>query len=673
MKCFVAAILLNFILFPGFTQTSCKINHNPVLPSEDQVVYQEMEIIGFIHFTITTFYNREWGGGDEDPLRFNPYLLNAEQWVKTAKAGGAKELILTAKHHDGFCLWPSLYTEHSVKNSPYKKGKGDIVREFVDACHKYDIKAGLYLSPWDRNHKDYGKPEYITYYKNQLTELLTDYGKISEIWFDGANGGDGYYGGAREKRIIDKNYYPWAELYALVKKLQPDCMIFSEKGPDIRWVGNEDGSCGETFWSTLDSNKVFSSGSSQTYLNTGEPGGNKWLVGECDVSVRPGWFFHANENDKVKTPAQLAGIYYQSVGRNGTLLINLPPDSLGRINSIDSARFADFKSIIDETFKTNLAAGTPVRASGVWSINKCFAATNITDNNNETYWAAGEKDSSAVLEIELPQKTVFDRILLQEPIRFGQRIGEFEISAFTNNEWKVLSKATTIGYKRILKCEKTNASKIRINIIKANNTPALSSVGLFLASEKEREPKGDIIWKNESQGSFIDKRDGKIYTVVKIGTQTWLAENLTFKPGNGDFWAYDDKEENANRYGYLYFWETAKNACPPRWHLPANDEWNSLINFMGGKETAGGKLKSTTAWNAPNQGATNMSGFTALPGGNRAVDSLFHHLGNDALFWSATSKGTRSAWKIRLNYNADSVGMEPCGQWTGLSVRCIKD
>jgi len=318
---FFGSTLIN----PAIAQKNCTIPPNKVVPTENQINYQQMEVVGFLHFTITTFYNREWGLGDEDPGSFNPAGLDAEQWVKTAKAGGIKELLLTAKHHDGFCLWPSKYTEHSIKNSPYKNGEGEIVREFTDACHKYGIKVGLYLSPWDRNHKDYGNPAYITYYKNQLTELLTNYGTINEIWFDGANGGDGYYGGAREKRTIDTAYYPWAEIYSLVKSLQPDCMIFPDSGPDIRWVGNESGYCSETFWSTIDDSRIINGGSDSDYLNTGEPTGNKWLIGQCDISIRPGWFFHSQENDKVKSPAELTDIYYRYVycSRNLLNLVNV--------------------------------------------------------------------------------------------------------------------------------------------------------------------------------------------------------------------------------------------------------------------------------------------------------------------------------------------------------------
>ena len=329
-----------------------------VVPSYEQQAYQQLETIGFIHFSINTFTGKEWGYGDESPALFNPTALNAEQWVIAAKEGGLKELILTTKHHDGFCLWPSAYTEHSVKNSPYKNGKGDVVREFVDACHKHGMKVGFYLSPWDRNHADYGKPEYITYYKNQLTELLTQYGKVDEMWFDGANGGDGYYGGARESRTIDREtYYQWETIFNLVKKLQPGILIFSDAGPDIRWVGNEHGYAGETFWSTIDKSKLVIGASDSDYLNVGDPNGNAWLIGQCDVSIRPGWFYHPEQDTMVKTPLQLVDLYYKSVGRNGVLLLNLPPDKRGLIHETDVASLKAYKSIIDSTFHTQPGLG----------------------------------------------------------------------------------------------------------------------------------------------------------------------------------------------------------------------------------------------------------------------------------------------------------------------------
>ena len=442
-----------------------------------------MELIGFIHFTVNTFTGKEWGYGDESPEIFNPTALDVEQWAQTAQAAGMKQLILTAKHHDGFCLWPSQYTEHSVKNSPYKGGKGDVVGEFVAACKKYGLKAGLYLSPWDRNHKDYGTPAYITYYKNQLEELLTQYGEINEIWFDGANGGDGYYGGANEIRKIDRDtYYGWEEIIAFVKNLQPNIKIFSDAGPDVHWIGNEKGFAGSTFWSTINTDRLTIGASKTDYLNTGDPEGTKWIVGQCDVSIRPGWFYHADQDNLVKTPQQLADIYYKSVGRNALLLLNLPPDKRGIIHENDVKALTEFKAIIDASLATDLAKGQTASTNNYRSKHSKFAPQNTLDGDPVTYWATDDGVFPAILEINMNEKTTFDRIILQEPIHLGQRICGFEIDIMRSNGWETVFKGTTIGYKRILSIPKVKTNKIRLRIETANNTVAISNVGLFESS-----------------------------------------------------------------------------------------------------------------------------------------------------------------------------------------------
>jgi alpha-L-fucosidase len=451
-------MMMRFLMLTVLAATivSCKEESVQVVPSAGQIAYQQMEMVGFIHFTVNTFTDKEWGYGDEDPAIFNPTELDAEQWVMAAKAGGLKELILTAKHHDGFCLWPSAYTEHSVKNSPFRDGKGDVVREFTEACRKHGLKVGLYLSPWDRNHKDYGRPEYITYYRNQLRELLTNYGEINEIWFDGANGGDGYYGGAKEVRRIDREtYYDWPATIALVKELQPGIMIFSDAGPDLRWVGNEHGFAGETFWSTIDASKLVIGASDSDYLNTGDPDGDSWIIGQCDVSIRPGWFYHASEDSLVKTPAELKDIYYKSVGRNGVLLLNLPPDRRGLIHETDAANLAEFKSDIDAIFASNLAEGASLvrQSSG---------------------------DRQVEILAELGDLVKFDRIVLGEDIAKGQRVSRFHVEAEdSEGEWTTIANATTIGYKRILLVEPVTTPRVKIVIEASKNPPRLSEVGLY--------------------------------------------------------------------------------------------------------------------------------------------------------------------------------------------------
>ncbi len=462
------------------------LDPNNVVPSQTLINYQQMELIGFIHFTVNTFTDKEWGYGDESPEIFNPSEMDVEQWAKTAKAVGMKQLILTAKHHDGFCLWPSQYTEHSVKNSPYKNGKGDVVGEFVAACRKHGLKAGLYLSPWDRNHKDYGTLAYITYYKNQLEELLTNYGQINEIWFDGANGGDGYYGGANEIRKIDRDtYYGWKDIITFVKNLQPNIKIFSDAGPDVHWIGNEKGFAGFTFWSTINP-KFLTIGTSKTdYLNTGDPEGTRWIVGQCNVSIRPGWFYHANEDSLVKSPQQLTDIYYKSVGRNALLLINLPPDKRGLIHENDLKVLTNFKSIIDQSLESDLAKGQKASANNYRLNYSKFDPKNTIDGDPDTYWATDDNIFPASLEIELSKRRTFDRVLVQEPIKLGQRIIEFEIDVMGDVKWNTIFKGTTIGYKRILRIPSVNTKKIRLRIIKANNTVAISNVELYKSSNSE--------------------------------------------------------------------------------------------------------------------------------------------------------------------------------------------
>jgi len=317
----------------GNAQTQAPAPYGPV-PSENQLRWQEMEYYAFIHFSLNTYTDQSWGYGNEDVNLFNPTELDCRQWARICKEAGMKGIILTAKHHCGFCVWPSEYTEYSVKNSPWRDGKGDLVREMADACKEYGLKLGVYLSPWDRNHPEYGKPEYITYFRNQLTELLTNYGSIFEVWFDGANGGTGYYGGANENRKIDRTtYYDWSNTYKLIRKLQPDIVIWNDGGDraDLRWVGTEAGYVGETNWSLLNATGEVPF----NMLHYGVENGDSWVPGEVNTSIRPEWFYHPSEDSKVKTLPKLMDTYYNSIGRNGTLLLNFPIMPNGLIHEND--------------------------------------------------------------------------------------------------------------------------------------------------------------------------------------------------------------------------------------------------------------------------------------------------------------------------------------------------
>jgi alpha-L-fucosidase len=393
-----------------------------------------------------------------------------------AAESGMKGLILTAKHHDGFCLWPSQSTEHSVKNSPWKDGKGDLVRDLSDACKKHGLLFGLYLSPWDRNHAEYGRPAYITYFRNQLKELLTNYGDIFEVWFDGANGGTGYYGGANEERTVDRqNYYDWPATCALVKELQPNAVIFSDAGPDVRWVGNENGFAGETNWSSLRRDEFYPGSPNYKELTEGHQNGTHWVPAECDVSIRPGWYYHPEEDGKVKSLDDLLDIYYKSVGRNGLLLLNLPVDQRGLVHETDAAQLKALGEAIRSDFAKNQAIGAKASASSVRG--KIFKAENILDADAHTYWAAKDGVQTASLEIDFGKTIGFDRIVLQEYIRLGQRVKAFRVFVFKNGKWEQVADGTTIGYKRILKIGKHEAEKMKVEM--DGQVPCISAIGVF--------------------------------------------------------------------------------------------------------------------------------------------------------------------------------------------------
>jgi len=451
------------------------------VPNENHLIWHEHEQYAFIHFSINTFTNKEWGYGDESPSLFNPSGFDAEQWATTVKAAGLKGIILTCKHHDGFCLWPSKYTEHSVKNSPFRGGKGDIVKEVSDACRRHGLFFGVYLSPWDRNHAQYASPEYITYYRNQLTELLSNYGEISEVWFDGANGGDGYYGGARETRRIDNlTYYDWANTHSVVRKLAPKAVMFSDAGPDIRWCGNERGVAGLTNWNIIHNDTLYPGKPGiGRLLNTGSEDGTSWIPAEVDVSIRPGWFYHAGEDERVRTPENLFKIYMESVGRGSNLLLNLPPDPRGLIHENDVKALQEWKKMLDAAFANNLAANAKVSANSHRGRSKQYAASNVVDGLKDTYWATddGVKTGSLVIDLRKLQKVNY--LIIQEYIKLGQRVKSFEIEVWKDNAWVSTAKGTTIGYKRILPLEGAETSKIRINIIDAKACPVISNVEVY--------------------------------------------------------------------------------------------------------------------------------------------------------------------------------------------------
>ena len=456
------------------------------LPEQKQVDWQRMETYAFIHFGLNSFCDREWGYGDTDPKMFNPKRLDCEQWVKTLIAAGMKGVILTAKHHDGFCLWPFEGNDYNVSKSPWRNGKGNVVKELSEACKKHGLKFAVYLSPWDRSRADYGSPSYVDYFHSQLRDLLTNYGPVFEVWFDGANGGDGYYGGARDKRTIDrKNYYNYPRIYQILDSLQPQAVVFSDGGPGCRWVGNEKGFAGETNWAFIPKNTVYPGYPNYPELQFGYPDGDQWTAAECDVSIRPGWFYHPEEDDKVKSPEQLADLYYRSVGHNATLLLNFPVDRNGLINPVDSANAVNFHKLIQHELGNNLVAGMKPKVSN--ERGGQFAAQALTDGSWDTYWATSDGVTSADITFTFKKAQKMNRIMLQEYIPLGQRVKKFAVEWLDKNgTWKAVEQGeetTTIGYKRLLRFLTVETKGLRVRILDSRGPICMNNMGVYYGGE----------------------------------------------------------------------------------------------------------------------------------------------------------------------------------------------
>ena len=451
------------------------------IPNKHQLAWQELEYYAFIHFNMNTFTNMEWGYGDEKPAQFNPTALDTRQWAQVAKEAGMKGIIITAKHHDGFCLWPSEFTEHSVKNSPWKDGQGDLIRELSDACKEYGLKFGVYLSPWDRNHPDYGKPEYITYFRNQLRELLTNYGDVFEVWFDGANGGDGYYGGANEERRVDKkNYYDWPNTIKMVRELQPQAVIFSDAGPDIRWVGNEKGYANETTWSPLYRDSVYAGMPDFQRFAAGQEQGTHWVPTETDVSIRPGWYYHPEQDNQVKSLSKLVDIYYNSVGLNSSLLLNLPVDTRGLVHENEVKNLNELAAYIKATFTKNLALSQPIRTS---STAEGYAEGYLIDNNPDTFWVATADDEKPSITLLLNTAQEANTFMIQEYLPLGQRIKSFTFEVLVDGVWEKVYEGSTIGNKRLIRFETQVLDGVRFTVTDSKAQAVFSNMGLFKAPE----------------------------------------------------------------------------------------------------------------------------------------------------------------------------------------------
>ena len=452
------------------------------LPSERQLAWQELGYYAFIHYNMNTFTDMEWGTGGERPAQFNPTEMDVRQWVSVMKNAGMKGVVITAKHHDGFCLWPTKTTEHSVKNSPWNNGSGDVLKDLSEACAEYGLKFGVYLSPWDRNAANYGTPEYVADFHEQLRELLTNYGDVFEVWFDGANGGSGYYGGANETRKIDsKTYYEWDKVTQIVRELQPNAVIFSDGGPDIRWVGTEEGFANETNWSIMRRDEIYPGWPRYVELRSGHEDGTHWLPAEVNTSIRPGWYYHPGEDHQVKSLTRLVDTYYESVGRNGNFLLNLPVDVRGLVHENDERQLMRLRKQIDADFSKELASSSEVSASNVRGNSATYGVQNTIDGNSDTYWTTDDDVTTAAVTVKFPQPTEINRVVLQEYIPLGQRVKQFSIAAKVGEEWVPIDTQTTIGYKRILRFNTVKATAFRLDIEKAKGSPLIANLELYRA------------------------------------------------------------------------------------------------------------------------------------------------------------------------------------------------
>lgn len=488
MKCIESLFLAGLGLW-GFCACDEATAPTPVMPvpTPAQVEWHKLETYAFVHFGLNTFNDLEWGYGDTPASTFNPTDLDCDQWARTIKAAGLKGVILTTKHHDGFCLWPTATTEYSVKNSPWKEGKGDLVRDLSEACKRHGLKFGIYLSPWDRNSDNYGKPGYVEKYHAQIHELLTNYGPLFEWWFDGANGGNGWYGGTNEKRAIDaKTYYNYERARDSIKAHNPDIMIFGGTVPDIRWIGNEEGWAGDTQWSIFAPEPSMPTFQQSVW---GDENGPMWLGGECDVSIRPGWFYHHREDHQVKTLAHLVDLYYRSVGHNANFLLNFPVALNGKISPADSARAVEWYHTIQNDLKTNLLKGCYVEASS--SRGRTFSPNKAADGDWDSYWATEDGVTTGSLTFTLAKPSEVNRLMIQEYIPLGQRVRSFNIELQQDGKWipaQPVDSTTTVGYKRIVRFHTEMAEKIRVNFTDARGLLCINNVEAFLAPTLVTEP-----------------------------------------------------------------------------------------------------------------------------------------------------------------------------------------
>jgi alpha-L-fucosidase len=608
-----------------------------VTPSERLLAWHELEFYGFIHFTINTFTDKEWGYGDESPALFNPTHFDADQIVLSMKAAGMKAIILTAKHHDGFCLWPTKMTEHNITKSPWKNGKGDVVREISEACRRHGLKFGVYLSPWDRNNEHYATPHYVnTVFQSQLRELLSNYGPVFEVWFDGANGGDGYYGGKREVRTIDRiTYYNLDELWNVIRPLQPMACIFSDLGPEIRWVGNESGVAGETCWPTYtpkgreDINKP---GLGQTRYEEGQYGtrdGKFWIPAECDVSIRPGWFYHETENNRVRSVANLVNLYFKSVGHGASMLLNIPPSRRGTVHPTDSLTLAQMGRYLQRLYAVNYAATATIKASSVRSGGQQFAADNVKDNDRYSYWATPDDVTTGEITLQFAKPTTFDVVRMRENIKLGVRSDDWEIWAKVKKQWQLFGKGTAIGASRLVKGPKITADALQIRITKGKVSICLSDIGVFNSPElpvenlpvisRDAEGKVQILGQNKGAVIVYEKNRNTISAAsTPYQTPFMMTESGTVSA------AFLNSDGSSSRISTTTF-----GILPQDWHLfknqtvqLGNDETQRVLD---GNPVTVWVTDAADALVIDTQKSRLVKGFMYSPDANQVQGAITHY------------------------------------------------
>lgn len=612
------------------------------VPSENQMRWQEMEYYAFIHYSLNTYTDQSWGYGDEPLELFNPDSLDCRQWARICKEAGMKGIIFTAKHHCGFCMWPSEYTEYSVKNTPWKDGKGDVVGELADACREYGLEFGVYLSPWDRNHPEYGTPAYVEYFRNQLRELLTNYGPIFETWFDGAQGGTGYYGGAYETRNIDaKTYYQWKETFAMARELQPGILIWNDGGDrgDLRWVGTEAGFVGETNWSQLNKEGNVEWG----MLHWGLEGGDSWVSAEVNTSIRPEWFYHESEDTKVKSLPKLMETYYHSVGRNATLLLNVPVMPDGQIHPVDQQRLIDFAKARKEAFADNLAYKVKTESDKARGGSRKYSASKAVDGKQDTYWTLDDEELTGSITIDLGKEQSFNRFLAQEYIRLGQRVRSFKIEYLSEGEWMLIAEATTIGYKRILYFPTVTSRYIRFTITDSRACPLISNIEVYRAPQILDAPQ---IRRNKNGEVIIVPADAEsvIYYTIdgsEPGKNSNVYDGPVLTEGKVEVKAvaYEPSSDKMSPVS-----ETSFDLPRTKWTLVGASDFDAV--FDGDPVSAwhqDGQGKLPVAMTIDLGEVLNVSGFRYLPDpyiwGPGIITRYSFDVSQDGRSWTTVSEG----------------------------------